>query len=94
MIKNNKGITLISLVVTIVVMLILAISLTASVTSTIELQEYNKVKEDINNDLYNGYSLIIDNIQYNKIPMDINIDDYILTTDETNKEIILIKDKE
>lgn len=49
MIKNNKGITLISLVVTIVVMLILAISLTASVTSTIELQEYNKVKEDIIN---------------------------------------------
>ena len=42
----------------------------------------------------NGYSLIIDNIQYDKIPMDINIDDYILTTDETNKEIILIKDKE
>lgn len=53
-----------------------------------------RVKEDINNDLHNGYSLIIDNIQYNKIPMDINIDDYILTTDETNKEIILIKDKE
>lgn len=49
MINNNKGITLISLVVTIVVMLILAISLTASVTSTIELQEYNKVKEDIIN---------------------------------------------
>lgn len=49
MIKNNKGITLISLVVTIIVMLILAISLTASVTSTIELQEYNKVKEDIIN---------------------------------------------
>ena len=47
MIRNNQGITIISLVVTILVMLILIISLTASITSTIELQEYNKVKEDI-----------------------------------------------
>lgn len=46
-IGNSHGITLVSLVVTIVVMLILTISITTSVTSTLELQKYNKVKEDI-----------------------------------------------
>lgn len=46
-IGNSHGITLVSLVVTIVVMMILTISITTSVTSTLELQKYNKVKEDI-----------------------------------------------
>lgn len=46
-IGNSHGITMVSLVVTIVVMMILTISITTSVTSTLELQKYNKVKEDI-----------------------------------------------
>lgn len=46
-IRDNHGITLISLAVTIVIMMILAVSLTASMTSTIELKKYNSVKEDI-----------------------------------------------
>lgn len=45
--KSNNGITLISLAVTIVVMMILAVSITTSITSTLELEKYNKVKEDI-----------------------------------------------
>ena len=46
-IRNNRGVTLVSLAVTIVVMMILTVSLTASMTSTIELKKYNQVKEDI-----------------------------------------------
>lgn len=45
--KSNNGITLISLAVTIVIMMILAVSITTSITSTLELEKYNKVKEDI-----------------------------------------------
>lgn len=46
-IRDNHGVTLISLAVTIVIMMVLAVSLTASMTSTIELKKYNSVKEDI-----------------------------------------------
>ena len=46
-IKGNKGITLVALAVTIVIMLILAGSITTTFTSTMELEKYNKVKEDI-----------------------------------------------
>lgn len=45
--KSNNGITLISLAVTIVIMMILAVSITTSITSTLELEKYDKVKEDI-----------------------------------------------
>ena len=46
-IKNQKGITILQLVITIVVMMILIISVTASITSTLELRNYYEVKEDI-----------------------------------------------
>lgn len=46
-IKNNRGVTLVSLAVTILIMMILTVSLTASMTSTVELRKYNKAKEDI-----------------------------------------------
>lgn len=45
--REEKGITLITLAVTIVIMMILAVSFTANITSTIELEKYNKVKEDV-----------------------------------------------
>ncbi len=45
--KDNKGITLITLAITIVIMLILIISINASMTTTIELKKYNQIKEDI-----------------------------------------------
>lgn len=46
-IKNNRGVTMIALAVTVVILTILAVTLTASMTSTIELKKYNNVKEDI-----------------------------------------------
>ena len=46
-IRNNNGITLVTLAITIVVMLILTVSITASMKSTIEIKKYNNVKEDI-----------------------------------------------
>lgn len=45
--KNEKGITLIALVVTITVMLILTMTISMSMKSTTELKKYNDVKEDI-----------------------------------------------
>lgn len=46
-IENDKGVTLVALAVTIVILTVLAVTLTASATSTIELKQYNRVKEDI-----------------------------------------------
>lgn len=46
-IKNESGITLIALTVTIVVMMILIIGISAVMTTNIEIENYNKVKEDI-----------------------------------------------
>lgn len=46
-IRNERGITLVALAVTIVVLMILSVSLTASMTTTIEMTRYNKIKEDI-----------------------------------------------
>ena len=46
-IRNESGITLVALAVTIVVLMILSVSLTASMTTTIEMTRYNKIKEDI-----------------------------------------------
>lgn len=46
-INNNRGVTLISLSVVIIILMILSVSLTISVKSTIELKEYNSIKEDI-----------------------------------------------
>lgn len=45
--NNNSGITLIALAVTIVVLTILMVSVTAGVTSTLNLRNYFKKKEDI-----------------------------------------------
>lgn len=45
--RNERGVTLITLVVTIVIMMIIAISFTTSMTSTIEYEKYNDVKEDV-----------------------------------------------
>lgn len=45
--KDNSGITLVTLVITIVVMMILAMGVTMSTTSTIELKKYNEIKQDI-----------------------------------------------
>lgn len=45
--REEKGITLITLAVTIVIIMILAVSFTANITSTLELEKYNKVKEDV-----------------------------------------------
>lgn len=45
--KREKGVTLISLVVTIVVMMILVISITSSLSTSTELKRFNEVKEDI-----------------------------------------------
>lgn len=45
--RNERGVTLITLVVTIVIMMIIAISFTTSMTSTIEMDKYNEVKEDV-----------------------------------------------
>lgn len=45
--KNERGVTLITLVVTIVIMMIIAVSFTTSMTSTIEIEKYNDVKEDV-----------------------------------------------
>lgn len=46
-IKNEKGITLVTLVTTILVMSILTITLTASLKNTQEIKKYNNVKSDI-----------------------------------------------
>ena len=45
--SDNKGITLIALLITIIIIMILAVSVTVSNRSTTELREYYKVKEDI-----------------------------------------------
>lgn len=45
--RKEKGVTLVSLVITIIVMLILVISVTASLSSTTEVKKYNQIKEDI-----------------------------------------------
>ena len=46
-IKNEKGITLIALVVTMIVIMILTVAFTANISSTMELNKYYRVKEDI-----------------------------------------------
>lgn len=45
--KSEKGITMVSLVVTIVVMVTLVVTINASMAPTIELNAYNNIKEDI-----------------------------------------------
>lgn len=46
-IKNESGITLIALTVTIIIMMILIIGISAVMKTNIEIENYNKVKEDI-----------------------------------------------
>ena len=45
--KEEKGITLITLAITILIMMILTITLTASLQSTTDLKQYNEIKSDI-----------------------------------------------
>ena len=56
-IKNEKGITLVTLTITIVVLMILSFSINVSVKSTMETRNYNYVKEDIINLTDNGSDL-------------------------------------
>ena len=46
-IKSENGITLIALAVTVIVMLIISVGITATMTTNIEMKNYNKFKEDI-----------------------------------------------
>ena len=46
-IKDEKGITLITLVMTIIVMTVLTVTITASLNSTTEMKNYDEVKSDI-----------------------------------------------
>lgn len=46
-IRNNQGITLVSLAITVIVMMILVVGVTMSTTSTMELRKYNDIKQDI-----------------------------------------------
>lgn len=88
-IKNEKGITLVTLTITIVVLMILSFSINVSVKSTMETRNYNYVKEDIINlsEEVKAYylknnSLPIDetktyNLAYYGVPSeDINPNDY------------------
>ena len=45
--KNDKGITLVALVITMIIIMILTVTVTVSMSSTKELNKYYKVKEDI-----------------------------------------------
>ncbi len=46
-IKSENGITLIALAVTVIVMIIISVGLSATMTTNIEMKNYNKFKEDI-----------------------------------------------
>ena len=46
-VKEERGITLISLTITILVMTVLTVTLTASLNSTTELKRFNEVKSDV-----------------------------------------------
>ena len=45
--KSENGITLIALAVTVIVMIIISVGLSATMTTNIEMKNYNKFKEDI-----------------------------------------------
>lgn len=64
--KNDKGVTLVSLAVTIVILTILSISITSSITSTMQLEKYNNVKEDI---IYLSENVKTYYMQNNKLPI-------------------------
>lgn len=91
--KNENGITLVSLAVTIAVMMILAVTISASLEPTIELKKYNSIKEDIialteEIKLYyleNGTLPVVKNLDgtYDTTKV-YNLDDYGVPTEDRN----------
>ena len=84
-IKNEKGITLVTLTITIVVLMILSFSINVSVKSTMETRNYNYVKEDIINlsEEVKAYYL-----KHNSLPIDetktYNLADYGVPSEDIN----------
>ncbi|MFR1972655.1 MAG: hypothetical protein ACLS3W_04555 [Clostridia bacterium] len=84
-IKNEKGITLVTLTITIVVLMILSFSINVSVKSTMETRNYNYVKEDIINLSEEVKAYYLKN---NSLPIDetktYNLADYGVPSEDIN----------
>ena len=84
-IKNEKGITLVTLTITIVVLMILSFSINVSVKSTMETRNYNYVKEDIINLAEEVKAYYLKN---NSLPIDktktYNLADYGVPSEDIN----------
>lgn len=84
-IKNEKGITLVTLTITIVVLMILSFSINVSVKSTMETRNYNYVKEDIINLSEEVKAYYLKN---NSLPIDktktYNLTDYGVPSEDIN----------
>lgn len=84
-IKNEKGITLVTLTITIVVLMILSFSINVSVKSTMETRNYNYVKEDIINLSEEVKAYYLKN---NNLPIDetktYNLADYGVPSEDIN----------
>lgn len=84
-IKNEKGITLVTLTITIVVLMILSFSINVSVKSTMEIRNYNYVKEDIINLSEEVKAYYLKN---NSLPIDetktYNLADYGVPSEDIN----------
>ena len=85
MLKNEKGITLVTLTITIVVLMILSFSINVSVKSTMETRNYNYVKEDIINLSEEVKAYYLKN---NSLPIDetktYNLADYGVPSEDIN----------
>jgi Tfp pilus assembly protein PilE len=84
-IKNEKGITLVTLTITIVVLMILSFSINVSVKLTMETRNYNYVKEDIINLSEEVKAYYLKN---NSLPIDetktYNLADYGVPSEDIN----------
>ena len=84
-IKNEKGITLVTLTITIVVLMILSFSINVSVKSTMKTRNYNYVKEDIINLSEEVKAYYLKN---NSLPIDetktYNLADYGVPSEDIN----------
>ena len=84
-IKNEKGITLVTLTITMVVLMILSFSINVSVKSTMETRNYNYVKEDIINLSEEVKAYYLKN---NSLPIDetktYNLADYGVPSEDIN----------
>lgn len=84
-IKNEKGITLVTLTITIVVLMVLSFSINVSVKSTMETRNYNYVKEDIINLSEEVKAYYLKN---NSLPIDetktYNLADYGVPSEDIN----------